>query len=145
MVPQSPADLSDDDREMLSGLNLPPDKWDNLNALLAMYGRTDAYDVFSVQVSKPGMELNCYNVLQLIEYLFMTSLNKEGGKILLSDKNTCSVFNLLSFLHKSCNPLLWQWQEEHWGLVFPRQLHHLQRYCWPLHETQPWSSSHTSP
>ena len=94
MVPQSPADLSDDDREMLSGLGLPPHKWDNLNALLAMYGRTEA---FSVQVSKPGMELNSYNVLQLIEYLFMTSLNKEGGKILLSDKNTCSVLTCFLF------------------------------------------------
>ena len=99
MVPQSPADLSDDNREMLSGLGLPPDKWDNLNALLALYGRTENYDVFSVQVSKPGMELNCYNVLQLIEYLLMTSLNKEGGKILLSNKNTCSVFNLLSLFY----------------------------------------------
>ena len=79
MVPQSPADLSDDDRKMLSGLGLPPDKWDNLNALLAMYGRTEACDVFSVQVSKPGMELSRNYVLQQIEFLLINSLNKDGG------------------------------------------------------------------
>ena len=71
MVPQSPADLSDDDREILSGLGLPPDKWDNLNALLAMYRRTENYDVFSVQVSKPGMELNRNYILQQIEFLLI--------------------------------------------------------------------------
>ena len=81
MVPQSPADLSNDDREMLSGLGLPLDKWDNLNVLLAVYGRTENYDVFSVQVSKPGMELSRNYVLQQIEFLLMTSLNKKGGEI----------------------------------------------------------------
>ena len=79
VVPQSPADLSDDDREMLSGLDLPPDKWDNLNALLAMYRRTENYDVFSVQVSKPGMELSRNYVLQQIEFLLINSFNKDGG------------------------------------------------------------------
>ena len=92
VVPQSPADLSDDDREMLSGLDLPPDKWDNLNALLAMYGRTEAYDVLSVQVSKPSMELNCNYVLQHIESLLKTSLNKEGGEIV----NQLCIIYLLS-------------------------------------------------
>ena len=79
VVPQSPADLSDDDRQMLSGLGLPPDKWDNLNALLAVYRKTESDDVFSVQVSKPGMELGRSYVLQQIEFLLMTSINKKGG------------------------------------------------------------------
>ena len=92
VVPQSPADLSDDDREMLSGLDLPPDKWDNLNALLTMYGRTEAYDVLSVQVSKPSMELNCNYVLQHTESLLKTSLNKEGGEIV----NKLCIIYLLS-------------------------------------------------
>ena len=81
VVPQSPADLSDKDRQMLSGLGLPPDKWDSLNALLAMYRRTEVYDVFSVHVSKSGMELSRNYVLQQIEFLLMTSLNKDGGEI----------------------------------------------------------------
>ena len=79
VVPQSPADLSDDDRQRLSELGLPPDKWDNLNALLAMYNKTEAYDVFSVQISKPGMELSCSYVLEQIEFLLMNSVNKECG------------------------------------------------------------------
>ena len=84
MVPQSPADLSDDDRQMLSGLGLPPDKWDNLNALLAVYTKTESEDVFSAQVSKPGMELSRSYVLQQIEFLLMTSLNKKAGEIICS-------------------------------------------------------------
>ena len=118
MVPQSPADLSDDDRQMLSGLGLPPDKWDSLNVLLAMRKKTEVYDVFSVQVSKCGMELSHNYVLQQIEFLFMTSMNKEGGGEIYY-----TVVELLAqfLLPNSCNPLLWQWQEEHWGLVFPRQ------------------------
>ena len=80
VVPQSPADLSDDDRQVLTELGLPPDKWDNLNALLAVYNKTEAYDVFSVQVSKPGMELSRSYVLEQIEYLLINSANKEGGK-----------------------------------------------------------------
>ena len=81
VVPQSPADLSDDDRRVLTELGLPPDKWDNLNALLAVYNETKAYDMFSVQVSKPGMELSRSYVL---EYLLINSANKEGGKKMLS-------------------------------------------------------------
>ena len=80
VVPQSPAVLSGDDRQVLTELGLPPDKWDNLNVLQAMYNRTEAYDVFSVQVSKPGMELSRTYVLKQVEYLLMNSAKKEGGK-----------------------------------------------------------------
>ena len=110
VVPQSPADLSDDDCRVLTELGLPPDKWDNLNALLAVYNKTKAYDVFSVQVSKPGMELSRSYVLEQIEYLLINSANKEGGgeRILYyTIESLCSVSH-------SCTPLLWQWQEEHW-------------------------------
>ena len=48
--------------------------------LLAMYNKAEAYDVFSVQVSKPGMELSRSYVLEQIEYLLMNSVKKEGGK-----------------------------------------------------------------
>ena len=80
VVPQSPADLSDEDCQKLTELGLPPDKWDNLHALLAMYTSTEVYDVFSVQVSKPGMELSRKYVLEQIEFLLMNSVNKEGGE-----------------------------------------------------------------
>ena len=80
VVPQSPAVLSGDDRQVLTELGLPPDKRDNLNVLLTMYNRTEAYDVFSVQVSKPGMELSRSYVLEQVEYLLMNSVKKEGGK-----------------------------------------------------------------
>ena len=65
---------------MLTELGLPPDKWDNLNVLLAVYNRAEPYDVFSVQVSKPGMELSCSYVLEQIEDLLMNSAKKEGCK-----------------------------------------------------------------
>ena len=79
MVQQSPATLSDDDRQVLTELGLPPDKWDNLNVLLAMYNRAEPYDVFSVQVSKPGVELSRSYVLEQIKYLLINSVQKEGG------------------------------------------------------------------
>ena len=78
-IPQSPADLSDEDHQVLEGLGLPPDQWDNLNALLALYKKAENYDVFSVQVSKPGMELSRSYILEQIEFLLKNSKNKTGG------------------------------------------------------------------
>ena len=80
VVPQSPAVLSGDDRQVLAKLGLPPDNKDNLNVLLTMYNRAEHYDVFSVQVSKPGMELSRSYVLEQVEYLLMNSAKKDGGK-----------------------------------------------------------------
>ena len=77
IVPQTPAVLSDDDRQVLTELGLPPDKWDNLNVLLAIYNRAEPYDVFSVQVSKPRMEPSRSYVLEQVEYLLMNSAKKE--------------------------------------------------------------------
>ena len=44
-----------------------------------MYNRAEHYDVFSVQVSKPGMELSRSYVLEQVEYLLLNSAKKEGG------------------------------------------------------------------
>ena len=68
VVPQTPADPSDDDHQVLQGLGIPPDKWNNLNALWALYKKTK-HGVFSVQVSRPGMELSRSYILELIEFL----------------------------------------------------------------------------
>ena len=62
VVPQSPAQLSALDHQVLTGLGIPPDKWNNLNALWALYNQTE-YGVLSLQVSRPGMELSCNHVL----------------------------------------------------------------------------------
>ena len=80
VVPQSPAVLSGDDRQVLIELGLPPDKWNNLNVLLTMYNRAELCDVFSVQVGKPGMELSRSYVLEQVEHLLLNSAKKEGGK-----------------------------------------------------------------
>ena len=78
-VPQTPTDLSDDDRRVLSELDLPQDKWNNLDALLAIYNKTENYDVYSVNISKPGMELSRNYILEHIEFLLKNSTNKTGG------------------------------------------------------------------
>ena len=116
VVPQSPADLSDDDRQVLTGLGLPQDKWDNVNALLALYNKAENNDVFSVQVSKPGMELSRSYILEQIEFLLKNSAKKhEGGKNLPLVQMRLIVFtNHFSPYIYSSGPLLWQWQEEHW-------------------------------
>ena len=81
VVQQFPAALSNDDRQVLTELGLPPDKWDNLNVLLTMYNSAEPYDVFSVQVSKSGVELSRSYVLDQIKYLLINSVQKEGGTI----------------------------------------------------------------
>ena len=79
VVPQLPADLSDDDRKVLAELGLPPEQWSNLNALLALYNKTEYYDVFSVQVSRPGMELSRSYILEQIKFLLINSKTKTAG------------------------------------------------------------------
>ena len=132
VVPQSPAVLSGVDCQVLTAFGLSPDKWDNLNVLLTMYNRVEASDVFSIQVSKPGMVLSRSYILEQVEHLLMNSAKKEGGKgsNLLLRWVIYSPYHMyyyrtmiLSF--NSYNPPLRRWQEEHWGLVFPRWLHHL--------------------
>ena len=110
MIPQSPADLSDEDQQVLEGLGLPPDQWDNLNALLALYSKTENYDVFSVQVSKPGMELSRSYMLEQIEFLLKNSKNKTGGGKLIFNRNNRDI----TFPPCSCAPLLWQREEGYW-------------------------------
>ena len=78
VIPQSPANLSDEDKQVLEGLGLPPEKWDNLNALMALYNKSEENDVFSVQVSKPGMELSRSYILEQIEF-FLKNFAKKGG------------------------------------------------------------------
>ena len=78
-VPQFPPDLSDGDCQVLKKLNLPSYQWDNLNALLAIYNKTEYYDVFSIQVSKPGMELSRSYILEQIESLLNDSKNRTKG------------------------------------------------------------------
>ena len=70
----------------------PPDKRDRLHVLLAiglglwlslalalaLYYTAKPYDVFSIQVSKPGMELS--HSYSQVEYLFLKSPKKEKGK-----------------------------------------------------------------
>ena len=76
VVPQTPADLSDGDRQVLTELGLPPDQWDNLNALWALYNKTK-WVVLSVQISRPEMELRRVYVLEQIEFLLNNT--KETG------------------------------------------------------------------
>ena len=79
IMPQAPADLSDNDCRVLSELNLPQYKWNNRDAKLAIYNKTENYDVYSVQVSKPGMELSRSYILEHIEFLLKNSTHKTGG------------------------------------------------------------------
>ena len=75
VVSQSPADLSNSDSQILTKLGLPQGKWDNLNALRALYKYSTEYDVLSVRVSTPGMELDRSYILEQIELIFKTSKN----------------------------------------------------------------------
>ena len=78
VVPQSAAELSRDDQHMLIKLGLLPDQWNNLNALLALYNKTENCEVFSVQVSRPGMELSGSYILEQIEFLLKNTKQRNG-------------------------------------------------------------------
>ena len=78
VVPQAPANLSKDDLQVLANLSLPSGQWNNVDALLALYNKTE-YDLLSVQISRPKMELNCSYVLEQIE-LFFKKTSKETGQ-----------------------------------------------------------------
>ena len=76
VVPQSPPQLFEGDRKVLTELSIPPDKWNNLNALWALYNKASD-EVLPVQVSRPGMELSCSHVLKQIEFVLEKS-RKDG-------------------------------------------------------------------
>ena len=77
VAPQVPANLSKDDLQVLANLGLPSGQWNNIYALLALYNQTE-YDVLSVQISRPEMELNRSYVLEQIELLFKKTSKKTG-------------------------------------------------------------------
>ena len=78
VIPQTPAHLLADDRQVLKGLGIYPYKWNDLNALLGLYNKTELYDVFSVQVSRPEMELSRSYILEQIGFLLTMSTKKNG-------------------------------------------------------------------
>ena len=77
VIPQTTADLSEEDSQLLTDLGIPPDKWNDLNALQALYGKSKD-GVLSVQVSRPGMELSRSYILEQIEFIFRNT-NKTGN------------------------------------------------------------------
>ena len=77
VVPQAPANLSKDDLQVLANLGLPSGQWNNHDALLAQYSNTE-YDVLSVQINRPEMELNRSYVLEQIELFFKKTSKKTG-------------------------------------------------------------------
>ena len=70
VVPQSPAQLSDGDRKILTDAGIPPNKWNNLNALWALYNR---FADGTLLVSRPGMELSRGFILQQIEFVLQNA------------------------------------------------------------------------
>ena len=77
-VPQAPADLSDSDIQVLVGLDLVPDQWNTTNVLLALYNKTDNYDIQAVEISRPGMELSRSYMLEQIKSFFKNSSKNSG-------------------------------------------------------------------
>ena len=68
VIPQAPANMSDNDRQVLTELGIPRDQWNNHDAIVALHNRTAA-GVVSVLVSKSGEELSRSHVLEQVEFL----------------------------------------------------------------------------
>ena len=55
----------------------PHTDWRYVDTLLDLYKKTEKYDVFSVQVSRPGMQLSRSYILEQIEFL-LRNTNQTG-------------------------------------------------------------------
>ena len=76
VVPRQAINLTDEDRRILSNLALPPDRWTDLEVIIAR----EKYDErVSIEISKPGHELSCEFVLKRLGEFLRSSVDKDGG------------------------------------------------------------------
>ena len=71
--------LTDDDKDVLSYLDLPPDRWNDFNVLSARSKQANEL-IVGQEISEPGNELSCEYVLDTLREVFKTNTDKVGGR-----------------------------------------------------------------
>ena len=81
VVSRRDIDLNDDDKDILSNLGLPPDRWNDLNVLLARNKQAEESEyIVGHEISEPGNELSCEYVLKMLQEVLKNNADKDGGR-----------------------------------------------------------------
>ena len=82
VVPRRAIDLTDEDKRVLSNLALPPDRWTDLEVIIARQKQDKRVSVDIQEISQPGHELSCEFVLKKLGEFMRSSADKDGGTYL---------------------------------------------------------------
>ena len=83
VVPRRAIDLTDEDRHVLSNLALPPDRWTDLEVIIARQKQDKGVSIDVQEISEPGHELSCEFVLKRLGEFMRSSVDKDGGTFIL--------------------------------------------------------------
>ena len=73
--------LSDEDKTILSkGLALPPDRWTDLDAIVARYAQDETVRLGPQEIFTTGMAISCQTILSKLRDFFRSSTDTDGGK-----------------------------------------------------------------
>ena len=79
VVPRQAINLTDEDKRILSNLALPPDRWTDLEVLIARQKCDERVSIDIQEISEPGHELSCGFVLKRLGEFLRSSVDKDGG------------------------------------------------------------------
>ena len=80
VVARRAVNLTDEDRHVLSNLALPPDRWSDLEVIIARQKYDEEISVDVQEISEPGHELSCEFVLKSLGEFMRSSVDKDGGR-----------------------------------------------------------------
>ena len=81
VVSREPVTLSDEEKDVLSkSLALPPDRWTDLDVILAKYGQDGRISIGPQMIFTEDNEVTCESVLIRLREFFSTASDKDGGK-----------------------------------------------------------------
>ena len=108
VVSREPVTLSDEEKDVLSkSLALPPDRWTDLDVILAKYGQDGEVSVGPQMIFTEENEITCESVLIRLKEFFSTAIDKDGGK-----NRTRIVYFIAQILFcYSYYLLFWQWKK----------------------------------
>ena len=96
VVSREPVTLSDEEKDVLSkSLALPPDRWTDLDVILAKYGQDSEVSIGPQMIFTEDNEVTCDSVLIKLREFFSSASDKDGGKnrtrIAISLLKFCSI------------------------------------------------------
>ena len=84
VVPRRGITLTDEDKGILSSLALSPDRWTDLEVIIARSKQDEGVSIDIQEISEPGHELSCELVLKKLKDFLRSSVDKDGGNITIA-------------------------------------------------------------